>query len=342
MIVRNEVGFLPDCLRSIAPLVDEIVIADTGSDDGSAEIARSFGADVFDFPWRGDFAAARNAVLDRARGDWMLYIDADERLDPIDSASLRAALNAPEMLAATVRFFPRTGFTAYREYRLFRRATDIRFTGVIHETVRPALYKRIADSGGYIGESAVTFRHVGYDGPQTHKLDRNESLLRAQIASNPGRAYLHWHLGTVRRDRGALDEAQAHWREGARLAGAAASIDPADAMCAIELIKHDLARGQDVLADIEAAEELFSDNLMLLWLRAKALVAANRCEEAAMAFDRLARIDPDHLVAPISYDRRIFGRHAWAEKGHCLLRLGLAEAASDCYRLAGRLADVDA
>ena len=342
MIVRNEAGFLPDCLLSLSPLVDEIVIADTGSDDGSIEIARSFGADVFAFPWRDDFAAARNAVLDRARGDWLLYIDADERLDPIDPGSLRTALNLPDMLAATVRFFPRTGFTAYREYRLFRRAEDIRFTGVIHETFRPALHQRIARSGGYIGETALTFRHVGYDGPQTHKLDRNETLLRAQIALDPRRPYLRWHLGMVRRDRGAFDEAQTLWREGARLAAVAPRVDPADAMCAIELIKLGLSRGQDVLAEIETAEELFADNLMLHWLRAKALVAAHRDEEAAVAFDNLARIDPDDLVSPISYDRRLFGRHAWAEKGHCLWRLGRVEEAADCYQLAGRLANVDA
>ena len=178
MIVRNEAGFLPDCLRSVAPVVDEIVIADTGSDDGSDAIAREFGAEVFSLPWCGDFAAARNAVLDRARGAWMLYIDADERLDPIDAAALHAELDKPEMLAATVRFYPRTGFTAYREYRLFRRAEDIRFSGVIHESIRPTLRRRIAETGGHIGESALTFRHVGYDGPQTHKLDRNEALLR--------------------------------------------------------------------------------------------------------------------------------------------------------------------
>ncbi len=339
MIVRNEAGFLPDCLRSVAPVVDEIVIADTGSDDGSDAIAREFGAEVFSLPWCGDFAAARNAVLDRARGAWMLYIDADERLDPIDAAALHAELDKPEMLAATVRFYPRTGFTAYREYRLFRRAEDIRFSGVIHESIRPTLRRRIAETGGHIGESALTFRHVGYDGPQTHKLDRNEALLRRQIAAHPTRAYLHWHLGAVRRDRGTLDDAEPHWREGSRLAATAATVDPADAMCAIELIKLGLERGQDVLAEIDAAMAVFPADLMLHWLRAKALVSAGGWERAAAIFARLAEIDPDTLVAPVSYDRRLFGRHARAEQGHCLLRLGRAEEAASCYRLAGAFAD---
>jgi glycosyltransferase involved in cell wall biosynthesis len=70
MIVRNEENNLSQCLASVAGLFDEIVIVDTGSTDRTIEIARSFGARVFDFVWVDDFGAARNAALARATGDY--------------------------------------------------------------------------------------------------------------------------------------------------------------------------------------------------------------------------------------------------------------------------------
>ena len=68
MIVRDEENNLPHCLESVHGLFDEIVVLDTGSQDRTIEIARSFGARVFDFVWVDDFAAARNAALARAKG----------------------------------------------------------------------------------------------------------------------------------------------------------------------------------------------------------------------------------------------------------------------------------
>ncbi len=82
MIVRNEERFLPDALASVAGLVDEICIADTGSTDGTVAIAESFGAKLTSFAWCDDFASARNAALALAGGAWIFVLDADERLAP--------------------------------------------------------------------------------------------------------------------------------------------------------------------------------------------------------------------------------------------------------------------
>lgn len=90
MIVKNESRCLERCLKSLEPLRRSIpcqlVIADTGSDDGSREIAAQYADVVFDFEWNGDFAAARNAVLERCTGQWYLSLDADEWLE--DAAPL--------------------------------------------------------------------------------------------------------------------------------------------------------------------------------------------------------------------------------------------------------------
>ena len=78
MIVKNEAEFLERCLTSVRPAADQIVVVDTGSTDGSDEIARSFGAEVVRAEWRNDFAWARNISLDRAKCAWILWLDADD------------------------------------------------------------------------------------------------------------------------------------------------------------------------------------------------------------------------------------------------------------------------
>src|SRR5580658_9834415 len=78
MIVKNEARCLARCLRSIEAMVDEIIIADTGSTDETIEIAKSFNATISHFTWVNDFSAARNFALDQAGGDWILVLDADE------------------------------------------------------------------------------------------------------------------------------------------------------------------------------------------------------------------------------------------------------------------------
>ncbi len=80
MIVRDEEEMLGRCLASVVDAVDQIVVVDTGSSDGTVELARSFGAEVIAAEWRGSFAEARNVSIDAAKGEWILFLDADEVL----------------------------------------------------------------------------------------------------------------------------------------------------------------------------------------------------------------------------------------------------------------------
>src|SRR5450755_3538770 len=90
MIVKNEERFLDGALRSVAGVVDEICIVDTGSTDGTHAIARAHGARVRDVAWNDDFAQARNAALAMATRNWIFVLDADERLDDASRAALAA------------------------------------------------------------------------------------------------------------------------------------------------------------------------------------------------------------------------------------------------------------
>jgi len=313
MIVRDEEHFLPACLASIVDLVDEMVVVDTGSRDRTRDIARDFGARLIDFPWIDDFSAARNVAIEHARFDWMLYIDADERARPVDRKLLARDLDAPDLVTATVEFRPRTGFTAYREHRLIRRDPRIRFHGAMHETFL-ADVNRLVDAGaGRIGASRLTLDHVGYDGDQSHKLDRNLRLLLKQIEAAPRRPYLRWHLGSVLHDLGRLEEAEASWREGARLAREMENPTPDAALCAVELAKLAVLAGRDPGGAVADGLGVHPGNWMLRWLGGKALLQRGEVDAARPIFEALAAIDPATLVDHMSYDGRIFGASALQE-----------------------------
>src|SRR5271156_3302650 len=92
MIVRDEAAMLPGCLESVRGAVDEMIVVDTGSRDATIRVAEGAGAWVLPFEWIDDFAAARNHGIARATGEWVLVLDADERLAPGAPEGLRAAV----------------------------------------------------------------------------------------------------------------------------------------------------------------------------------------------------------------------------------------------------------
>jgi glycosyltransferase involved in cell wall biosynthesis len=94
LIARDEEALLPACLASVRGVVDQIIVADTGSTDRTAALALQAGAEVIDHPWQSDFSAARNAALSAATGDWILVLDADERLSAGSGAVIRQAIQS--------------------------------------------------------------------------------------------------------------------------------------------------------------------------------------------------------------------------------------------------------
>ena len=150
MIVKNEEKILERCLDSVADLVDEIVIADTGSTDATKEIARRYTEKVYDFPWTDDFSAARNFVFSRATQEYIYSADADEVLSPENRERFRLLKETllPEVEIVQMKYANQLQFnTVYNydeEYRpkLFKRKRDFVWEAPIHETVRlePVIY----------------------------------------------------------------------------------------------------------------------------------------------------------------------------------------------------------
>ena len=197
MIVKNEIRCIERCLRALQPLREaipcELVIADTGSDDGTREVAERYADTLFDFEWVNDFSAARNAVMDRCSGKWSLTVDADEYLDP-NFTQLTTFLTGqeerryrwgcvnivnytdPEMKGATTSFFG---------CRLVKMEQHPRYVGAIHEAF-PVI---VANETIILMD--VKFHHDGYvidhRHPDRHirKMERNLTLLDQELKKNP-------------------------------------------------------------------------------------------------------------------------------------------------------------
>lgn len=334
LIVRDEERVLGACLESLGPLVDEIIVVDTGSTDRSAELAAEHGAKVFQFAWCDDFSAARNFAIEQASCPWFLYIDADERVRDGDHGAIRAILGASGAIAARIRFYPRTGYTAYREYRLYRRDPRLRFEGVVHESIQPAINRIVAAEGAAILDCDLTLDHVGYDGPQKHKSERYLKLLARECERTPERVYLWWHLGCVHRELGRMEQAEKCWRHGRALASARGRHKVDDCLCHIELINLGLERGEDAATLIEEGRSLRPDNYLLQRFEAISLMRRGRFMEAGELFAGLAQIDPDALVADNSYDKRIFGVTAANLAAECAFRSGRYSEAARWYGVA--------
>ncbi len=212
MIVRDGGASLARCLRSARPLVDRIVIGDTGSIDHSRSMAESFGAEVVSIPWQDDFAAARNQVLAQARCEWVLVLDADEMLDPVEAASLLPALVSDETVHAytltrrdyvdrlhldqiacavepNVSDFPEArpypGYIRSVHTRLFRRHPKVHFSERVHEQVTGSI-----DRLGLLRENAPLIIH--HFGPvetsvavAQQKTELYHRLVLEKIASQP-------------------------------------------------------------------------------------------------------------------------------------------------------------
>lgn len=145
MIVKDEADVLARVLEDVSGLCDEMVVVDTGSVDDTKAIARRLGAKVFDFAWTDDFAAARNFSFVQCQGEWILWLDADDRLPPEARdalASLKNELaNRPDVSAVKLRYLyafsaenPDVCIVSHERERLMRRDLGPRWSGAIHET----------------------------------------------------------------------------------------------------------------------------------------------------------------------------------------------------------------
>lgn len=341
MIVKNEEAFLESCLHSIQSLVDEIVIADTGSTDRSKAIAEAFGARIYDFTWRNDFAAARNYALNHAQGKWVLYIDADERVRPTDAFRLKEQLLDASYVAHYVQLHPRRGATPYPELRIFRNDPRIRFQGRIHENIWPGINRYRSDEGGKIGASHLVLDHEGYEGDQQHKHSRNLPLLKKALREDPEKIFSRCHLASIYTALGKERTAKKTWKRALGFVRQKQQFQAEDSLPYIGLAQWGLNQNRDIQPLLAEAISRFPNNLQFHWLRGNGLMLKNRIEEAIPVFEYLLECGKtaqyDHAI---SYDTRLFSVLPLSALAACHFKLGNYTASGRYFELAAN-ADPD-
>ena len=166
MIVKNEEKYIARCLKSLKPIVDEMIVVDTGSHDTTPDIAEVFGAKLYDYAWHDDFAEARNYSLSQASGDWILIMDADEVVASKDHKRFKNFIKKKVKPGCAYSVVTRNytlsyshiglvnnqgqygqeetgaGWIPSEKVRLFPNEKEIRFDYPVHELVTPSLERQ--------------------------------------------------------------------------------------------------------------------------------------------------------------------------------------------------------
>ena len=204
MIVKNEAANLSRCLNSVVDVVDDVIVVDTGSTDETVAIAQGFDAQVYNYDWCNNFAAARNHALQYVQSDWVLVLDADEYLVSAVVPQLQTVIERPDILAVTLlRHEIGAQQSPYSLLsRLFRNHPKITFVRPYHELIDDSVIAIQAQEPhwqvGYIPEVAI--EHSGYQGDaiaSRNKHQRACQIMAAALDQDPEDTYLCSKLGAL-------------------------------------------------------------------------------------------------------------------------------------------------
>ncbi len=336
MIVRDGVGSLRRAIESVRAVADEVVIVDTGSKDGSPELARLLGARVVSEAWGDDFSQARNRALTEARGEWILVLDADEVLDPASASALKGLLLQGDWDAAEVEIVNqmRAGEVlsgiSHRYCRLFRKLPGVCFEGRVHEQVLPSLIRARAR----VRPSSLRILHSGYGlSPEVLRAKelRNLRMLRKELEDHPDDGFMLFHLGVTLFALGEMDEST----EALERAIRRGPLPPeALSMAHVKLAQAAVATGNfpGARSHLREAASLRPGSPLVQYLQAGVDFAEGRFEASAHALERLlSRRD-----RPAS-EEVLDEASVRLDLGKCLYRLERFEEAATSYARAAHL-----
>ncbi len=195
MIVRNEESMITACLESVRDWVDEIILVDTGSSDRTTEIAAEYGAKIFNQKWQDDFSFHRNYSIAQASSEWILVIDADERIPQEDVDSIREAIGNSQnsLVSITIENTVIGGeriTSVTSSVRLFRRSLNLKYSGIVHNEL-------ILPPRECVTAVSARIRHLGYNldiNRMTEKFQRTKRLLEKQMASEPNNPFARFNF----------------------------------------------------------------------------------------------------------------------------------------------------
>jgi len=325
MIVKDEERFLGQCLESVKDLVYEMVIVDTGSSDRTVEIAESYGAKIAHHAWNGSFSEARNYGLQFATGDWILQLDADEKLEKEDVPLLGKLIKAGgyDVLFVKILNESKEGWTVHFHQRLFRRGRAC-YDGIVHNQLK---------YGGPDLVTEIRIYHYGYNLSRemmAAKHRRTEALLVKQLDEDSTNPFYYQNYVRILRALRKFDE-------GAR-AGRKAMTVCKDRMFDyhLQMIAFDTANCLMGLDQAEEAEMLcrkilkaHPENMDILFVLGSALNKRKRYREALVTYQKYLEINNERvkLNPHLIYDTYDFTHKAWALISNCYFEIGDLENA---------------
>jgi tetratricopeptide (TPR) repeat protein len=230
MIARDEEEHIAEALESVKDLADEMIVVDTGSKDATIYEAKRLGAKVYEIPWNNDFSEARNAALSKATREWILVLDADERISRGDHETIRALVRETESEAFSFEqrtytnaesgpglrapsgdgeAAPRDAYFGVRQIRLFRNGADIRYACELHESVEESLLLGCIP----IRDSGLAIHHYGRLAPSERVYRKAAAwcaLAREGVGACPGAPMYLYEMAVQLLEIGRVDGALAH------------------------------------------------------------------------------------------------------------------------------------
>jgi glycosyltransferase involved in cell wall biosynthesis len=309
MIVKNEEKNLRECIESAFSIVDEIVIVDTGSTDKTKEIAKSFGAKIIDYEWKNNFADARNEALKYSTGEWILYLDADERLQNLSKTEMEHLFSkVPDNIGGFLCIIEsehskENGGTEMHRGgypRIFKNYgyPQIQFTGRIHEQITPS----IKALGKSFTNSGIVITHLGYNltpEEMSEKVKRNYEMLITQVAEEPLNGYAWFQLGQTLGRMNLLDQSIEAFQFAISTKSLSDSI-LASAYSALAQMVGNKKQFEETLSYSEKSLKLAPDQLYANHLKGFALLYLGKFEEAENIFLRVLELKKRKKNLPLS------------------------------------------
>lgn len=170
MIVRDEEEVLARCLACAKKFADRIIVVDTGSKDKTVQIARAFTDDVYFFEWCDDFSAARNFSFEKADGDLVMWLDADDVISDESCAKINELKASASFDVAFLKYSSCGGSFVYYRERIFRRSLGLKWQGAVHEAISP------------VGTIVYSDAEICHEKVKQNAPLRNLSIYQKQIA----------------------------------------------------------------------------------------------------------------------------------------------------------------
>lgn len=213
MIVKNEEKYLKSCLESVQDLVDEMIIVDTGSTDATKEIAKSFGAKIYDYLWKNDFSDARNLSIEKATKDWILFMDADDIFENTFKERFKKLINSGYKdgyyfkTASYVNENNKADYVSNLNIRLLKNNKKYEFYGAIHEQLK-SIKDKLNPSN--FGVEDIIIHHTGYLPSvikEKEKRKRNIPIIEMELEKNPDDPFNIFNLASEYFAEGNIEKA---------------------------------------------------------------------------------------------------------------------------------------